>query len=361
MGCLLASVYAPPPLPRAVHTQVWALLLSAIPVLALLVSLSEFVVHKTSCRSIPSQVHKWGWELFRNLLYESSPRCPSQTSARAVLTAWLLAVLVIANSFAGHLKSSMAIKNEPRQVDNVRDVVAQRGLRPIVWKGSHYEAFLSTARSPVLSRLWRMVSRTNGSQRGRDMFRDEHMRQVVERRAVLMVDHISLQWRTAAYCRRTLVPSFHFAREHVDENPLSFLISRTMRKDLHRRIYARIMWMYESGLVSKWMADSLGDWQRCVRQAGGHAAEDLTVSDTLASFVLWALVMAAAAVAFVVEVLHRPRATAIQPQRLPRKMARVTRAQLRWSHVPRAHCRLPAKAETFSELMMKQRCTKRNP
>lgn len=84
-----------------------------------------------------------------------------------------------------------------------------------------------------------MVARTNGSQLGRDMFRDEHMRQVVERRAVLMVDHISLQWRTAAYCRRTLVPSFHFAREHVDENPLSFLMSRTMRRDLHRRIYSR--------------------------------------------------------------------------------------------------------------------------
>lgn len=85
-----------------------------------------------------------------------------------------------------------------------------------------------------------MVARTNGSQLGRDMFRDEHMRQVVERRAVLMVDHISLQWRTAAFCRRTLqVPSFHFAREHVDENPLSFLMSRAMRRDLRRRIYSR--------------------------------------------------------------------------------------------------------------------------
>ncbi|KAH7985320.1 hypothetical protein HPB49_026485 [Dermacentor silvarum] len=96
-----------------------------------------------------------------------------------------------------------------------------------------------TARSPALSSLWRMVARTNGSQLGRDMFRDEHMRQVVERRAVLMVDHISLQWRTAAFCRRTLqVPSFHFAREHVDENPLSFLMSRAMRRDLRRRVYS---------------------------------------------------------------------------------------------------------------------------
>ncbi|KAL3209590.1 hypothetical protein MRX96_038030 [Rhipicephalus microplus] len=62
------------------------------------------------------------------------------------------------------------------------------------------------------------------------------------------------------------------------------------------------MWMCESGLVSKWMADSLGDWQRCVRQTGGHAAGDLTVSDTLASFVLWALVMAVALAVFLVEV-----------------------------------------------------------
>lgn len=287
--------------------KVWALLLSAIPVLALLISVSEFVVRKASWKEISPRVHEWGWEIFRNLLYESSPWIPSQTSARVVLTAWLLAVLVIANSFAGHLKSSMAIKNEPRQVENVRDVVASRDVRPIVWKGSHYEAFLSTSRSPVLSALWRMVSRTNGSQLGRDMFRDEHMRQVVARRAVLMVDHISLQWRMAAYCSRTLVPSFHFAREAIDENPLSFLMSRHMPRELHQRIYERITWMCESGLVNKWMADSLGDWQRCVRQTGGHAADDLTVEDTLASFVLWALVMALATAAFLAEMLLHAR------------------------------------------------------
>lgn len=125
--------------------QVWALLLSAIPLLALLISLSETIVHKTSWKEAPHRAHEWGWELFRNLLYESSPRIPTQTSARVVLMAWLLAVLVIANSFAGHLKSSMAVKNEPAQLDTIHDVIAQRNLRPIVWKGSHYEAFLSVS------------------------------------------------------------------------------------------------------------------------------------------------------------------------------------------------------------------------
>nr|XP_037270726.1 uncharacterized protein LOC119162854 [Rhipicephalus microplus] len=323
--------------------KVWALLLSAMPVLALLISLSETIVHKTSWKEVPHRVHEWGWELFRNLLYESSPRIPTQTSARVVLMAWLLAVLVIANSFAGHLKSSMAVKNEPAQLDTVHDVIAQRNLRPIVWKGSHYEAFLSTARSPVLSSLWRMVTSTNGSQLGRDMFSDEHMRLVVERRAVLMVDHMSLQWRTAAYCRRTLVPGFHFAREHVDENPLSFLMSPAMSRDLHQRIYARIMWMCESGLVRKWMADSLGDWQRCVRQTGGHAAEDLTVSDTLASFVLWALVMAVALAVFLVEVL-RPRSASsqrtLQTQRLTGR-TKATRVRLKRPCMPRLKQSLP--------------------
>nr|XP_037268718.1 uncharacterized protein LOC119160089 [Rhipicephalus microplus] len=125
--------------------KVWALLLGAMPLLALLISLSETILHNTPWREIPQRVHGWSWELFRNLLYESSPRIPTQTSARVALTSWLLGVLVIANSFAGHLKSSMAIKNEPAQLDSVRDVVAQRNLRPIVWKGSHYEEFLSVS------------------------------------------------------------------------------------------------------------------------------------------------------------------------------------------------------------------------
>lgn len=98
---------------------------------------------------------------------------------------------------------------------------------------------VQTSRSPVLSRVWRMVWKHNGSQKGKDMFRDEHMLQVLSRRAVLMVDHNSLQWRMAAYCSRTRVQGFHFAREHIDENPLSFLISRAMPRDLHKRIYER--------------------------------------------------------------------------------------------------------------------------
>ncbi|XP_077519941.1 uncharacterized protein LOC144129726 [Amblyomma americanum] len=249
-------------------------------------------------------VHQWGWELFGNLLYESSPRSPSQTTGRIGMTVWLLGVLVIANSFAGHLKSSMAVKNEPPQIDSVGDVVARHDLRPIIWKGSHYEAFISGSQSHLLRKLWRMVVRTNGSQLGRIMYRDENMREVVEGRAVFMVDHNSMQYHMAAFCRREVVPSFHFAREIIDEHRLSFLMSRFMPRDLHRRIYTRITWMYEGGLVSKWMGDELAGWQRCVRQTGGHSAEDLTINDTLATFVLWAIVMAIAAVALLVETLH---------------------------------------------------------
>ncbi|KAG0420102.1 hypothetical protein HPB47_003676, partial [Ixodes persulcatus] len=262
--------------------KVWALILSAIPILALLMALSNWVRSKMTPKELAHEMHDNGWELFRNLLYESSPKDRTQIASRIVLTAWFMAVLVIANSFAGHLKSSMAIKNQPAQVDSVRDVAYAKGrLRPIVWKGSHYEAFLSTSRSPELSRVWQMVSQRNGSQLGKDMFRDEHMIQVLRRQAVLMVDHNSLQ----------------------------------------------ITWLYESGLVNKWMTDSLGDWQRCVRQGGGHSANNLTLKDTQASFVLWAMVLGLALVAFTAEMVvgsripkHPPVARPLPPKLHRRRM-----------------------------------------
>ncbi|KAH7968164.1 hypothetical protein HPB52_006385 [Rhipicephalus sanguineus] len=266
--------------------KVWALLLSAIPILALLISLSEFAVHRKSWKSMPEDVHQWGWELFGNLLYESSPRATTQTSGRIVLTSWLLAVLVIANSFAGHLKSSMAVKNEPTQ----------------------------NSPSPLLKKLWRMVVRKNGSMPGNIMYMDENMRQVIERRAVFMVDHNSQRFHMAAFCRRESTASFHFGREIIEEHRLSFLMSRSMRRDLHSRIYTRVTWLYESGLVSKWMADELGDWQRCVRRTGEHVAEDLTIDDTLATFLLWGIVMCAAAGALVIEMLKRPRVDSTSPE-----------------------------------------------
>ncbi|KAH8041630.1 hypothetical protein HPB51_017075 [Rhipicephalus microplus] len=182
--------------------KVWALLLSAMPVLALLISLSETIVHKTSWKEVPHRVHEWGWELFRNLLYENA-----------------------------------AEKDAKRR---------ERG-------------------------------------------------------------------------------SEHWLADAIYVN------------------VPRIMWMCESGLVRKWMADSLGDWQRCVRQTGGHAAEDLTVSDTLASFVLWALVMAVALAVFLVEVL-RPRSASsqrtLQTQRLTGR-TKATRVRLKRPCMPRLKQSLP--------------------
>nr|XP_037276640.1 glutamate receptor ionotropic, delta-1-like [Rhipicephalus microplus] len=294
--------------------KVWALLLSAIPILALLISLSEFAVHRRPWKTMPQDVHQWGWELFGNLLYESSPRATSQTSGRIVMTSWLLAVLVIANSFAGHLKSSMAIKNEPTQVDSVEDVVDRPNLRPFIWKGSYYEALISTSPSPRMKKLWRMVVRKNGSMPGNIMYMDKNMREVIQRRAVFMVDHNSQRFHMAAFCRRESTASFHFGREIIEEHRLSFLMSRSMCRDLHHRIYKRVTWLYESGLVSKWMADELGDWQRCVRRTGEHVAEDLTIEDTMATFLLWGIVMCAAAAALFIETLRRPSVDRTSPE-----------------------------------------------
>lgn len=86
------------------------------------------------------------------------------------------------------------------------------------------------------------------------------------------------------------------------------------------------------------MADSLGDWQRCVRRGGGHEARDLTLADTQASFVLWAMVLSLALVAFLVELvfakrgrssallLARPRAT--QGKDVPRRRRRSHRRSM---------------------------------
>ncbi|CAN7938447.1 unnamed protein product [Ixodes hexagonus] len=51
--------------------KVWALILSAIPILALLMALSNWVRSKTTLEQLAKEVHDNGWELFRNLLYES--------------------------------------------------------------------------------------------------------------------------------------------------------------------------------------------------------------------------------------------------------------------------------------------------
>lgn len=283
--------------------KVWALTMCAIPILAFLLALSAATAGTIQWRKMGDRTHYYGWELFRNLLYESSPVNHTSISSSILLTSWFMGCLVIANSFAGHLKSSMAIKNPPQRIDSARDVVARPHLRPIIWKGSYYESFLSTSKIPLHQQLWSMVQKNKGTVFGRDMYSDDNLEQVLLGKAVIMVEQLSLQYRIAGYCSRYNVQGFYFAREPIDENRLSFLFSKKFPPRLFRAMRTRISWLYEGGLIDKWISGSLGNWQRCVRTEEGPRAVDLTLQDMKASFVLWALVIGMASLSFVAEVI----------------------------------------------------------
>ncbi|XP_064458946.1 glutamate receptor ionotropic, kainate 5-like isoform X2 [Ornithodoros turicata] len=277
--------------------KVWALVMCTIPVLAVTLAICT-----TGLKNLAASSQKHAWDLLCSLLYEQIPRKHKTVSSRLVLAAWFLGVLVIANSFAGLLKSCVAVKKAPAQVDSVDDVIRDPPDQILTWGGSRFETVIKNSPERRHRELYFMILKTNGSVLSTELFRESNLQKVEQRRAIIVVDKVSIQCALADHCRKKHRGSFHIAREDISTERLAFLYSKKLPRRMYEAIDTRARWLFEGGLVSKWMADSTGNWQRCMGRNEAPRVQSFTLDDSKAVFVLWAIILAMAFLAFCVEV-----------------------------------------------------------
>ncbi|KAH9373733.1 hypothetical protein HPB48_018622 [Haemaphysalis longicornis] len=239
----------------------------------------------------------------REGLRTPSRRCPRRhvhMSQRLLLAVWLVAVVVLTNSFASLLKSNRAVNNFRPEVDSIEDIAERPHLTPITTSGTYYETFDKNSKSEAVKKVWALSRRRNSVLPMPEAFSDATLTQVVSRRAVLMANLDSLLLHMANYCERRNVRTFILGRQPIEETQLGYAFSKRLPEPYFRRIFTRFRWIMESGLMTKWLDEGTGNWRSCI-QSMDTSVHSLSVDDVLPFFLIWAVWCAFACCAFLGE------------------------------------------------------------
>ncbi|XP_054926352.1 uncharacterized protein [Dermacentor andersoni] len=244
----------------------------------------------------------YGWELFGLLFAESSPRHYVHATQKLLIAAWLVTVVVLANSFGSLLKSKQAVFNFKPEVDSVDDLAARPYLTPIIPKGSYYEAFSEHSRSQAVKQVWERSRSRRAMYPVAEMFSDAALEQVAARRAVILCDHGSILLQMTGFCERQNVRTFVVASQPIEQSPFGYLFSRSLDERFFRKLFDKFRRIQETGLMAKWLADGKGNWQRCI-QSGDITVDSISVEDTVPFFLLWGIMCAMAFCALLCELI----------------------------------------------------------
>ncbi|XP_072145021.1 glutamate receptor ionotropic, delta-2-like [Dermacentor andersoni] len=176
--------------------QVWACVLGAILVLALVISSTKHICRMRK-RTV-NKKHPWVYdfyktvcELIANLLCEASAVAPTTGPARIVMGAFWVLVIVMATSFAGQMKASMMVKKEAGRVDSIRDIARRPSLKPYMPQGSSVVSSIRGSQDPSYQRVWRMAQHHASVLPIRRILTPKAMREAMRSEAVLISSRAS--------------------------------------------------------------------------------------------------------------------------------------------------------------------------
>ncbi|KAL1441589.1 hypothetical protein MTO96_008552 [Rhipicephalus appendiculatus] len=290
---------------RAFDAVVWVAVFACLICLSCLVALGGWKTTLTRRRNRANfleRAYGHGWDLFGLLFTESSPRRYVHASQKLLMVSWLLTVVVLANSFGSLLKSKQAVSTFKPEVDSVDDLAARAHLTPIVPLGNYYETFARHSRSPAVKQVWERSRSRRAMLPIPKIFTDSIMAQVAARRAVVLADHGSMLLQVTGFCERQNVRTFVVASQPLESSPFGYVFSRSIDERFFRKLFDKFRRILETGLMPKWLADSKGNWQRCI-QSRNIAVDSISLDDTMPFFLLWGIMCAMAFCAFICELI----------------------------------------------------------
>ncbi|KAL3214731.1 hypothetical protein MRX96_034710 [Rhipicephalus microplus] len=281
---------------RAFDIEVWIAVFASLICLSCLVAIGEWkemLIGRTKHASFLDCAYAHGWELFGLLFAESSPRRYVHASQKLLMVVWLLTVVVMGNSFGSLLKSKQAVSIFKPEVDSVDDLAARPYLTPVIPSRSYLETFARHSRSPSVKVVWERSRSRRAMPPISELFTDSVLEQVAAHRAVVLLDQGSILLQVTGFCERRNVRTFVVAGQPLESSPFGFMFSRSIDERFFRKLFDKYRRILETGLMSKWLADSKGNWQRCI-QSRTIAVESISLDDTVPFFLLWGIMCAMA-------------------------------------------------------------------
>ncbi|KAH8025598.1 hypothetical protein HPB51_010365 [Rhipicephalus microplus] len=296
----------------AFELQVWlALLASLLFCFSAAVMFDLFSQRKMGTPIKDILLANW-WMYFSVLFNEAAPRTPRGTPSRVVFAMWWLTVVVLMNAFTGHMKATMMVRREPDRIDSMKDLAKHNHMKTFVWKGSAYESLLKNSLNiPEYQAVWRMVVRCNGTIETKSLYSKANLIEVQQGLAAIVGDATTMRFHVATNCGVLRHGTFYFSKEQFFPHKYAVALNRyedpafvaAINQRAHPR-HLRNQDQLDGGewLLDGWMEEQYGDWRKC--SAGSEEVyQPLSLFEAQSIFVIYLMFSAAAAVAFLGELL----------------------------------------------------------
>ncbi|EEC12966.1 glutamate receptor, putative [Ixodes scapularis] len=109
--------------------QIWMTIASVLLCLSTLLALYSSL---KGLRTFLDHFYDYLFEMLGNLLLEASPNPVSDPHVRIVVSFWWLMLLVLMNTFTGHMKASMTVDEELPRLDTLQSVLDRKDIVPRV-------------------------------------------------------------------------------------------------------------------------------------------------------------------------------------------------------------------------------------
>ncbi|KAL3200807.1 hypothetical protein MRX96_013079 [Rhipicephalus microplus] len=258
-------------------TQIWLIIAAILLFLSVGLSLYE---RRNSTKKFRHLFYNYVFELTGNLLIEASPRSPDDPHVRTVLAFWWMMLIVLMNTFTGHMKASMTVQEELPRLDTLQDIVDHRGVTPVVIRGSTFDEIFRVSNRRDHQLVWRRAVQRRTVLSGRDIFVKSMFDDVLEGRKVIFLDTLLFHYWVGRFYQDLTRGEFYLAKEAVLYPSMCMWLNRNVDPAIAKALHMRSRWVAESGMASHWKNLLV---ERSHRTSGGAGGSQSTQSVSTAS------------------------------------------------------------------------------
>ncbi|OQR77484.1 glutamate receptor U1-like [Tropilaelaps mercedesae] len=245
---------------------------------------------------------------------------------RILLASWLLGTMVIMHMFIGYMESTLMVKSETFRINNVDELLSLPKVEPMIYEIGGYRSIFENAESYTFKMVMQQVRMHGGTAYGDEMFMPNSLRRVLRKKAVVLMEPISLFTRVGPQCGYFKGEGlFHIGKQRLLQIKMVFY----MRKQLDRRIQAeiqkrrlqkslvcyvlcalllRVRLIIDSGIFRHWHDTLVIDKGACWTAEHSdhmHDYEDLHYSDLASIFYFYFTALYIAFNVLLIEILYR--------------------------------------------------------
>ncbi|KAK8765129.1 hypothetical protein V5799_032260 [Amblyomma americanum] len=223
--------------------EVWLLALCGLVTSAFLWSVSDYVHMKLrdETHSFSPSATFFGriWAFVESSFQEASPEVPSRASARVLVGAYWVVVIILTTTFAGQMKAVLMVREEADRIDSLRDLSQRPHMKPYLPAGSAVVSSIRDSKDPYYQMVWRMIQKYKTDLPPAVVLSDGSMLEVIRGKAVVILSRPTLAARATEVCANSTEGEFYVGQVPTFKFNSVFYFNKRMPAPLRDAINKR--------------------------------------------------------------------------------------------------------------------------